>query len=187
MPICAALFGLMEVPAGDQGDYGTRIWVATVEDARRRHKALPMMPTGHEAIVIAPLAKNKFDPEVILIYGTPAQISLLINGLQFTGYERFQAQCSREGACVDSLVECLLSGKPALAVPCYGERYIGQVQEEELFIGLPPCYMEKTIHGLQELHRRGIRHPIPSVGVDADPLHVENRYYEGTWLATKTK
>ncbi len=181
-PICAVMFGLKEVPEGEQGDYGTRIWVAMVEDARKRHKVVPMMPTGHEAIILAPLAASKFDPEAVLIYGTPAQISLLINGLQFTDYERFQFHCSGEGACVDSLVECILSGKPALAVPCYGERYIGQVQEGELSMGLPLLYVEKAIEGLQGLHKRGIRYPIPSLGVEADPIVAEARYYKGTWL-----
>ena len=69
--------------------FGTRSWFATVEEARKQMAAFPLIPPG-DALVLAPLASGKFEPDVILIYGNPAQLMLLMNGLQFQDYERFQ-------------------------------------------------------------------------------------------------
>jgi uncharacterized protein (DUF169 family) len=63
-------------------------WFANVEEARKQMADYPLVPPG-EAVVLAPLASGKFYPDVILIYGNPAQMMLLMNGLQFKDYERF--------------------------------------------------------------------------------------------------
>ena len=83
--------------------------------------------------MLAPLASGKFDPDVILIYGNPTQLMLLMNGLQFKDYERFQFFFIGEGACADGLAQCYTSGKPALAIPCFGERRFGGVDEMNWF------------------------------------------------------
>jgi uncharacterized protein (DUF169 family) len=57
-------------------------WFANVEEARKQMAEYPLVPPG-EAVVLAPLASGKFYPDVILIYGNPAQMMLLMNGLQF--------------------------------------------------------------------------------------------------------
>jgi len=90
-------------------------WFASVEEARKQMVVYPLVPYG-EAAVLAPLASGKFDPDVILIYGNPAQMMLLMNGLQFKDYERFQFFFIGEGSCADGLAQCYTTGKPALAM-----------------------------------------------------------------------
>jgi len=111
-------------------------WFANVEEARKQMAEYPLVPPG-EAIVLAPLASGKFHPDVILIYGNPAQMMLLMNGLQFKDYERFQFFFIGEGACADGLAQCYTSGKPALAIPCMGERAFGAVTDDEMVMALP--------------------------------------------------
>ena len=36
---------------------------------------------------MAPLVYDPFEPDIVLIYGNPAQMILLINALQFEDYE----------------------------------------------------------------------------------------------------
>ena len=134
----------------------------TVEEARKQMAAYPSLIPPGEALVLAPLASGKFDPDVILIYGNPAQLMLLMCGLQFKDYERFQFFFTGEGACVDGLAQCYTSGKPALAIPCFGERRFGGVEEDELVLALPPGMTGKAVEGLQALWDRGLRYPIPS-------------------------
>jgi len=155
-------------------------WFANVEEARKQMAEYPLVPPG-EAIVLAPLASGKFYPDVILIYGNPAQMMLLMNGLQFTDYERFQFFFIGEGSCADGLAQCYTTGKPALAIPCMGERAFGAVTEDELVMALPPGMMTKAVEGLKALKSRGIGYPIMYLGPLCDPSPVLTQVYPDWW------
>jgi uncharacterized protein (DUF169 family) len=155
-------------------------WFANVEEARKQMTEYPLVPPG-EAVVVAPLAADKFYPDVILIYGNPAQMMLLMNGLQFKYYERFQFFFIGEGACADGLAQCYTTGKPALAIPCMGERAFGAVTEDELVMALPPGMMAKAVEGLKALKNRGIGYPIAYLGPLCDPSPVLMQIYPEWW------
>ena len=155
-------------------------WFANVEEARKQMAVYPLVPHG-EAVVLAPLASGKFYPDVILIYGNPAQMMLLMNGLQFKDYERFQFFFIGEGSCADGLAQCYTSGKPALAIPCMGERAFGAVTEDEMVMALPPGMMAKAVEGLKALKSRGIGYPIMYLGPLCDPSPVLMQIYPEWW------
>jgi uncharacterized protein (DUF169 family) len=155
-------------------------WFANVEEARKQMAEYPLVPPG-EAVVVAPLAAGKFYPDVILIYANPAQMMLLMNGLQFRDYERFQFFFIGEGACADSLAQCYTTGKPALAIPCMGERAFGAVADDELVMGLPPAMMAKAVEGLQALKARGIGYPVAYLGPLCDPSPILTQIYPDWW------
>jgi uncharacterized protein (DUF169 family) len=155
-------------------------WFANVEEARKQMAEYPLVPPG-EAVVVAPLAAGKFYPDVILIYGNPAHMMLLMNGLQFKDYERFQFFFIGEGACADGLAQCYTTGKPALAIPCMGERAFGAVTEDELVMALPPGMMAKAVEGLKALKSRGIGYPIAYLGPLCDPSPVLMQIYPDWW------
>jgi uncharacterized protein (DUF169 family) len=155
-------------------------WFANMEEARKQMAEYPVVPPG-EAVVVAPLAADKFYPDVILIYGNPAQMMLLMNGLQFKDYERFQFFFIGEGACADGLAQCYTTGKPALAIPCMGERAFGAVTEDELVMALPPGMMAKAVEGLKALKSRGIGYPIAYLGPLCDPSAVLMQIYPEWW------
>ena len=182
MPVCAAVIGLRDIPPGDHMEFYARLWCKTEEDARKRFTAMPKIPCkGQEAVVLAPLSAQRFEPEVILIYGNPTQMSLAITALQWEDYGRFQFSCTGEGACVDSVAQCYNSGKPALAIPCWGERRTGGVRGEELALGLPPQALEKMIRGLKAFYDKGIKYPPQLRGIDVDPVIAFKAIYGGTW------
>ena len=155
-------------------------WFANLEEARKQMAAYPLVPPG-EAIVLAPLASGKFYPDVILIYANPAQMMLLMNGLQFKDYERFQFFFIGEGSCADGLAQCYTTGKPALAIPCLGERAFGAVTEDEMVMALPPGMMAKAVEGLKALKSRGIGYPIMYLGPLCDPSPVLMQIYPEWW------
>jgi len=155
-------------------------WFANVEEARKQMAEYPLVPPG-EAIVLAPVASGKFYPDVILIYGNPAQMMLLMNGLQFKDYERFQFFFIGEGSCADGLAQCYTTGKPALAIPCMGERAFGAVTEDELVMALPPGMMAKAVEGLKALKSRGIGYPIMYLGPLCDPSPILMQIYPDWW------
>jgi len=179
---CARINGLAatteEAIEREATNFATYTWFANIEEARKQMAVYPLIPPG-EAVVLAPLASAKFDPDVVLIYGNPAQLMLLMNGLQFTDYERFQFFFIGEGACADGLAQCYVSGKPALAIPCYGERRFGAVTEDELVIALPPEMVGKAVEGMQALSQRGLRYPVMYFGPECDPSASLARVYPG--------
>src|SRR4030042_730558 len=176
---CARICGLAattEKEVSWEANAFANTWFATAEEARKQMAVYPLVPPG-EAIVVAPLASGKFDPDVILIYGNPAQMMLLMNGLQFKDYERFQFFFIGEGACADGLAQCYTTGKPALAIPCMGERAFGTVTEDEMLMALPPGMMAKAVEGLQALKGRGIGYPVMYLGPLCDPSVVLTQIY----------
>ena len=167
---CARLNGLAatteEAVRREAKLFGSCSWFATEEEAMKQQAAYPPLIPPGEALILAPLADGKFDPDVILIYGDPSQLMLLMCGLQFKDYERLQFYFTGEGACVDSLAQCYTSGKPALAVPCWGERRLGGVTDDELVMALPPGFIGKAIEGLHGLAERGMRYPLRNRGAE---------------------
>ena len=96
-------------------------------------------------------------------------MAVIMCGLQKDKYERYWFSFIGEGACSDSLAQCYCTGKPAAAIPCYGERAIGGVADDEIVIALPPGDLERAIAGLNELAKVGFKYPINFTGPSLNP------------------
>lgn len=169
-PACPGMLGLSERPDYVMdGRFKAAFWFQDQKDGEKFEKAFPVIPMGQgKAVVLAPLKQEQFEPDIVLFYGTPAQMILAINGLQWKEYEPFQFYCVGEGACSDALARCFLTQKPSLSIPSYGERTYGHIAEDELAMAIPAKAMDKLIEGLEGLAQRGIRYPIPYTGSLAD-------------------
>ncbi len=178
-PRCTRLFGLRpatEKSMNAEAAMLSTTWFRSPEEGLQQQRDYYRIPVGG-AIVLAPLTKQKFEPEVLLVYGNPAQIMMLMCGLQKMKYERFSFSFIGEGACSDSLAQCYITGKPALSIPCYGERAIGGVSDDEVVIALPPGELERAISGLKELQKIGFRYPISFIGPLLDPTSMLTGIY----------
>lgn len=176
---CTRLNGLRPATEGSMKAEAERLsktWFASPEDALKQQRETPRVPVA-EAVVTAPLAKEKFEPEVVSVYCNPAQAMMLLCGLQKDRYERFHFSFIGEGACADSLAQCYATGKPALAIPCYGERAMGQVMDDEIVVALPPGEVGRSISGMKTLAKIGFRYPIAFIGGLTDPDPVLAQFY----------
>ena len=169
-PVCPSILGLTDIPeAYKDGTFRSVVWVKTRKDGKKYEASIPRLPLGeYEAVAMAPLVYNPFDPDIVLIYANPAQMMLLINSLQFEDYEVMQFYCVGESSCSDAIARCYLTGKPSLTIPCYGERRYGHAQDEDLVMAIPAGMMEKALQGMEALYRRGIRYPISFAGAEKD-------------------
>ncbi len=168
---CSTVIGLH--PRSDDwltGDRMTGVWYETAEDAAAHQEAMDVVPHGQfEAMAVSPLASGRLNPpDICLIYATPAQMILFINGLQWTGYKKLEWGCVGESACADSWGRALATSEPSLSIPCFAERRYGGVMEDELLMAIPPSFLPGTIRGLEALSRNGLRYPIPQYGVNND-------------------
>lgn len=162
---CARIHGLKEIPPGMTRPTRGLRWVHSWEEEERRFKAFPRIPLGG-ALAFAPLTTMTFEPEVILVYGDPSQIIMIIQAMQRKEFERYEFACIGESSCADSLADCYLSKKPKVALPGFGERRNGLVTDEELVLALPPRYLTMAVEGWRELLTRNARYPIPFMGAD---------------------
>jgi dephospho-CoA kinase len=169
-PSCPSIVGLSDVPENHRdGSFRSIVWAATKEDARKMEASIPRLSPGeYEAVAMAPLVYNPFEPDMVLIYANPAQMMLLINSLQFSRYEVMQFYCVGESSCSDAIARCFNTGKPSLGIPCYGERRYGHVQDEDMVMAVPSGLMEKALQGMEALYRRGVRYPISFAGAETD-------------------
>jgi len=180
-PMCPSIIGLTGLPeVYKDGTFRSVVWTKTREDGRKYENSIPRLPAGeYEAVAMAPLVYNPFDPEIILLYANPAQMMLLINALQFEDYEVMEFSCVGESSCSDVIAKCYLQGKPSLSIPCYGERRYGHAQDDELAMALPAGMMEKALRGLEALYKRGIRYPISYAGAEMDVARAFPMAYGG--------
>src|SRR3990167_4762220 len=142
---CGAVVGLH--PQDDEWLSGRRmagVWFETQEDAAAHQRAMDVVPYGrYRALAVSPLTSGRLDPpDVCLIYGTPGQMILFINGLQWSGYRKLSFTSVGEAAC----------GAPG----------------GELLMALPPRFLPKVVAGLAALARNGLRYPVPPYGIQAD-------------------
>jgi uncharacterized protein (DUF169 family) len=146
------------------------VWFETIEDSAAHQAAMDLVPFGQfEAMAVSPLASGRLDPpDICLIYATPGQMIILINGLQWAGYRKFEWSVVGESACADSWGRALKTGEPSLAIPCFAERRYGGVLDDELLMAMPPRYLPKAIAGMTRLSSNGLRYPIPQYGIQSD-------------------
>jgi uncharacterized protein (DUF169 family) len=120
-------------------------------------------------MVVSPLASGRLDPpDICLVYATPGQMIILINGLQWKNYRRFDFSVVGETACADSWGRALATDEPSLSLPCFAERRYGGVPDEEMLMALPPRYLPIAIEGMKALAANGLRYPIAPYGIQND-------------------
>ena len=168
---CRAVIGLS--PRDEKwlaGENYVGVWHGTAEDARKRQEALDVVPYGqYQAMAVSPLTSGRLDPpDICLVYATPGQMIILINGLQYTGYKKFEWGVVGETACADSWGRALKTGEPSLSLPCFAERRYGGVPDEEMLMALSPAHLNKAIIGMKQLSKNGLRYPIAPYGIQAD-------------------
>lgn len=168
---CRTIIGLGErSPEWLAGERYVKVWHATQEDAAARQNALCTVPDGrYQGLVVSPLASGRLDPpDICLVYANPAQMIILINGLQWRDYRRFDWSVVGESSCADSWGRALATRQPSLSLPCFAERRYGGVPDDELLMALPPADLQKAIEGMKNLSANGLRYPIPPYSVQND-------------------
>lgn len=165
--VCPAMLGLYERPGFMRdGTYKQAVWFENIVDAKKFEDSLPVIPAGRfNAVAVGPVYSQRISPDILLIYGDPTQLMLILCGLQWKNYERLTFHFSGESSCADAIAQCFLLNKPALALPCFGERRYGHMQDSEMYLALPPDSLAKAIDGLENLTKNGVRYPIPFYGV----------------------
>jgi uncharacterized protein (DUF169 family) len=169
---CGGIVGLNQ-PGEDflSGKRMTGVWFENQEAAAAHQRTMPRVAPGrYHALAVAPLRAGRLDPpDIVLFYGTPGQMILFVNGLQWKSYRRYDFSITGESACADSWGHALKTRQVSLSIPCYAERRYGGVADDEMLMALPPQDLARAVEGLKGLAKAGLRYPIPPYGAFADP------------------
>ncbi|MFZ5450496.1 MAG: DUF169 domain-containing protein [Thermodesulfobacteriota bacterium] len=162
---CLAALGLKQLASNaDLAQYFLDMgYFDNMEHAEMATKELAPIPAGEiKGIVFFPLEAAPVDPDIILIYGTPAQMARLAAGYVYHHGELIASKTTGFGISCLAAVKPCFTGKPAFVHPGRGERILAGTDEAEMFFTFPARECEALVDGLQKTHERGTRYPVQS-------------------------
>ncbi len=94
---------------------------------------------GNIGFIISPLNKTNIKPDVILCYGSPAQITHIIHALEYEGRNLVKDQffLGYGESCIKGVLIPYISNETHVVLPGTGDRTLSMTTEDEMAIGFP--------------------------------------------------
>lgn len=160
-PIALAGLGFVRPDEFLSGKYALVPTNQSEEARRRAAEAMPRFSFGEfRLIVIAPLARAVFDPDVVLFYGTGAQVMRMVQAAVFESGEALTSRSTGSGGCLLPVVVPALEDRCVFALPGNGERRLGLIADGELAFAMPGKRLEEVIQGLELSHAGRQTYPV---------------------------
>jgi uncharacterized protein (DUF169 family) len=146
-PLGALTLGFLPIkPKYLDGSFNVPFWVKDQDIRAKMARNLPHLEQGkYTHLIAAPFHRADFEPQVIIIYGNPAQIARLI---QASIYSTGEPMVSRSAG------QFIVTGG--------GDRAVAQTQDDEISFAVPISKAEALMEGLERTHKAGMRYPTPS-------------------------
>lgn len=131
--------------------------------ALKEVESLPRLaPQEVGAIYLCPLERLALEPDVIVVYGNPAQIMRLVQAATFSLGQRVSGDFGGKVECASYLIGPYRHGEIRVVIPGMGDRIFSMTQDDELVVSFPASLLEGLLTGLKEAARKiGARYPIP--------------------------
>lgn len=148
------------------------------ECGRKMEQSLPRWPMNSiREICLCPINKCDFDPDLAVVYGTPAQIVLLIQAANFRHGPGISASSMGRGVCATWIAGIVQSDQCTYMIPGSGERVFAGTQDHEMSFAIPSSKFENVIKGLQFIRDQGtFRYPVPNLAILSEPKFPEKYY-----------
>lgn len=170
---CLAALGLKRLESlSDLSEYFVEMgYFTSMELAEAVTRELDIIAPGKiNGIAIFPLDAAPVDPDIVLIYGTPAQMARLAAGYIHHYGKLIESKSTGFGLSCLSAVKPYLTGKPAFVHPGRGERILAGTDETEMFFTFPAENCESLLDGLKKTHEKGTRYPVQKYIVYQPPV-----------------
>lgn len=163
-PIGATLFGFQpKVEHFTGGHCCAGMYTKDAAAGAKTEAAAPCFDFGqYFAMVSGPLNRIDFEPDVVLVFGNPAQVMRLVTGALWESGGYIHSRFSGRTDCADEVIETMKTGKPQVILPCYGDRIFAQTQDHEMAFSFPYAFAQTLVDGLEGTHKGGVRYPIPN-------------------------
>jgi uncharacterized protein (DUF169 family) len=119
---------------------------------KRTIDAIPKIDMKSYAIVYAPLENANFDPDVIVIIGTPAQAMKLSQALVYTLGGRVKADFAGiQSICADAVAGPFMRKTANITLGCSGSRQYADIKDDEVIIGLNAENIGCVVNALNQI------------------------------------
>jgi MtaA/CmuA family methyltransferase len=137
------------------------MYTETKEAGQRSEAAVDRFAPGEYAgLLVAPLDRATFEPDLVCIYGNPAQVMRLTQAALWKRGGKLTSSFGGRIDCSEIIVTTMRTDEPQVILPCSGDRIFGQTQDHEMAFTIPWSQIERLIEGLRGTHAGGIRYPI---------------------------
>jgi uncharacterized protein (DUF169 family) len=155
-------------------------YLDNIELAEKATKKIEPIPYGEiKGIAVFPLEMAPVAPDIILVYGTPAQMARLASGYLYHHGELIESRTTGFGISCLSAVKPYFTDKPAFVHPGRGERILAGTDEAEMFMTFPAGDCEALLDGLNKTHEKGTRYPVQSYMIYQPPTLKPMKSLEG--------
>lgn len=92
----------------------------------------------HVGMIVSPLTKTIIEPDIVLTYGDPAQMTHIIHALSYEGkYLVWSSFVGFGESCIKGVLIPYITQEPEVVLPGTGDRTLSLAKEEEMAIGMP--------------------------------------------------
>jgi uncharacterized protein (DUF169 family) len=133
---------------------------------------LDPLPAGAvSGLVMAPLERGgEIAPDLVWIYGTPAQMARLAAGWVYRTGELVSSTTTGFGISCLSMVKPHFTRKPVFVHPGRGERILAGTDEGEMAFSFPASRLADLVESLEKTHEKGTRYPVRKYVIYEPPL-----------------
>lgn len=134
----------------------------------------------YAALLASPLESMELRPDVVFVYGMPAQVVRLVQGYGYVTGEPIESKFSGfAGTCVAGVIRTRRLNKPQVLLPGFGDRMLARVEDHEMSFSFTLDHMEALLEGIREVGARsGIPWPFKYTIYDSDFTQLNNIYPE---------
>lgn len=146
--------------------------------ARIMEQSYPRWPVDSvREIWMSPLSKCRFSPDVVIVYGSPAQILYLIQAANFREGKGIHSSSTGRLGCATWIAGVIKSDECTYMIPGPGERVFAGTQDHEMSFAVPPSKFQNLMDGLEYIRkRRAFRFPVPNMAIMSEPRIPKNYY-----------
>ena len=145
------------------GKYATVPMNQSTEARNKKAMEMSRFEYGRfKSILISPVKSADFDPDVIIFYGTGAQVMRMIQGATFESGEYLTSRAVGCDGCISPIVTPIVEGRCNYSIPGNGERRCGLVADGEIVFSMPKNRFEEVVTGLELSHQGGQTYPVSS-------------------------
>jgi len=153
-----------ELPFYKEGNLCEGMYTSTREAGAKMEVAVPKFEHGrYQYILIGPVNRANYEPDVILIYGDSAQVMRLVHAALWEEGGTLTSNFMGRYDCADYTAGVLQSRKCQVILPCNGDRVFGFVQDFEMaFAPSPTKKSTRSLPGSRVPTKEGFATPSPS-------------------------
>jgi len=143
-------------------EFSVGLYAKDLKTSKKLDEHLYRFDGEYAGLVISPLTRTRVVPDVVQIYGFPAQAMRLIQSYLYQegGVLEFTS-AGKIGSCHEGVIKTFQTDLPQFVVLGNGDRVWGGAEDHEVMVSIPRGKLETTLRGLEATHRAGLRYPIP--------------------------